>query len=77
LPQQDPGMQPPALGLEPQQAESPGPGNLPESLLPEAGELTDKILLISCPPQALHWIPSESPKMRCSETCPHDVQRNS
>jgi hypothetical protein len=77
LPQHDPGMQPPALGLEPQQAVSPGPGNLPESLLPEAGELTDMILFISCPPQALHRTSSESPKMRCSETRPHDVQRNS
>jgi hypothetical protein len=70
-------MQPPALGLEPQQAVSPGPGNLPESLVPEAEELTDKILFISWAPHAVHRITSWSPKTRCSETCPHEAQRNS
>lgn len=51
-------MQPPALGLEPQQAVSPGPGNLPESLVPEADEVTERIFFISYPPQAAQRIRS-------------------
>jgi len=76
-PQQPPGMQPLFPGGEPQQAVSPGPGSALPFRTPEADEVTESSFLRSSASQPGQRGFSFSPKIKCSETFPHDEHKNS